>query len=879
MNSKQHQLTFEEGITNVPSDALCSDNTLADCVGLTYADGEHKVIQKPALHMTINSGFNGLRIVYIHKPVGAVNYIGVTADGKLKAGRNDAGQFAGYSGDLRTGVNIDDLQVSSIGKTLIVNDGGTLSYFLWNYNKETRVWEYKDLGTRIPAPQLWVSLRPYHEANPDIKGREQDDAVRCAGKTGELFAGSDEDITVASKYQEDLNTLVIGMYAKNKKTIANKKCFCNPFFVRVALELYDGTYTNIGNPILVMPSVSNNTWMRLGWSTEGEVFDMENYGVFMYTIARQLMFRQMEDYAKWEDIVKDVVIFASNDVDVYDTTADVPLPNMREGYKYDGYYEETDGGPCIFHRTTVERNYYWMPLTRRNSGDQKHDIRNALKTTSVFYKLCAIGKEAINEWKSTRDYIESHVLENLTTQERLKYDDYYSHCEMTADSMYVYNSRLNLAGLSRGFFKGFTGSFITAHNSQGEPPQANTIKYYVNVYIKTNEGEKVVQQVINSPELIELYFYYPDPRAYKAEIFNGATLLRTLELEEHPGLNGAFFMFIYAGVMTSRTQDFGTPPAVDTPTPEHLPNYVGTSEVNNPYVFKVEGYNKVGNGRVIGMATITQALSQGQFGQYPLLVFTNEGIWAESTGSTGQFTAVHPMSREVALESNPCITQTDGAVFFASKKGLMVIVGSDVRCVSEQLSGKVPVATVPGNRIGGPLTPFPDYLQTAFIAYDYRDSLLWIFNGSAVCYNYSIKSGTFSRYDFGLSPVTNVVNDYPDYLLQSGTQVFSLLHRPDINSDDGSTYSAYMLTRPLKLGDSLALKSIMRMKNIKDMSGTMSVSIEGSDDLNNWRTLMSLRTKPWKYYRFRYNFSGLLATDRFAGTVLITQERRTNKLR
>ena len=42
---------------------------------------------------------------------------------------------------------------------------------------------------------------------------------------------------------------------------------------------------------------------------------------------------------------------------------------------------------------------------------------------------------------------------------------------------------------------------------------------------------------------------------------------------------------------------------------------------------------------------------------------------------------------------------------------------------------------------------------------------------------------------------------------------------------------------------------------------------------------MSLRTKPWKYYRFRYNFSGLLATDRFAGTVLITQERRTNKLR
>jgi hypothetical protein len=43
--------------------------------------------------------------------------------------------------------------------------------------------------------------------------------------------------------------------------------------------------------------------------------------------------------------------------------------------------------------------------------------------------------------------------------------------------------------------------------------------------------------------------------------------------------------------------------------------------------------------------------------------------------------------------------------------------------------------------------------------------------------------------------------------------------------------------------------------------------------------LHSLRGTPWKYYKFRFTFTNLIATDRFAGTMLITQERRTDKLR
>jgi hypothetical protein len=271
------------------------------------------------------------------------------------------------------------------------------------------------------------------------------------------------------------------------------------------------------------------------------------------------------------------------------------------------------------------------------------------------------------------------------------------------------------------------------------------------------------------------------------------------------------------------------------------------------------------------MSSITQALSQGQFGQYPLLVFSESGIWSASLNNEGYFTAVHPMSREVC-NNTQSITQTDGAVFFVSKKGLMVVVGGDVKCVSEQLDGKAS-------------DPFADYAKDCFIAYDYRDSLLWIFNNNRssnpeYCYIYSIKTGTFGKFKFS-QHVTDVVNDYPDYLLQNGSggNLLSLTGRTNINLDDADDYSGLMITRPMKLENGLALKSIMQIRNISYMEGSMTLRIFASNNLNDWVELHSLRGMPWKYYRFRYDLSDMKATDRFGGSVLITQERRTNKLR
>lgn len=431
--------------------------------------------------------------------------------------------------------------------------------------------------------------------------------------------------------------------------------------------------------------------------------------------------------------------------------------------------------------------------------------------------------------------------------------------------------------------------------------------------IVTDDGTKWVSFSANTYQKQGLYFFYPDPRAVLVVITKNGSVVCNKRLTTHPSLHGAYYLRKLPDGNNIEPSDSysGSIPTPSTNQYENLPNYLLTSEVNNPWVVKAAGYNCVSTGKIIGVSTTTTALSEGQFGQYPLLVFSEEGIWSMSLDGTGMYTSFRPMSREVC--NNPkSITQTDGAVFFSSEKGLMEIVGGQVKCVSEQLSGKnnAYLNLVESGSIVD-IGSFNVFLKNAIIAYDYRDSMLWIFdtantdnvghpteyNTFKTCWVYSIKYGTFGKFSFN-HKVKNVVSDYPDYLLQADSYIYSLTRRKNINSDS-TDYTCRMITRPMKLENALALKSIMQIRHIANFntSATWSVTNNGTTTTgnvfglrifasnnittasNNWVELSSLRGMPWKYYRFRYDFSHIKATDRFAGSVVITQERRTNKLR
>jgi len=886
MNEKQQQLTFDKGITNVPSDALCSDNTLQECVGMVYDNGEHRPIQKPSVKATDCEGV----VMFIHNPNSSTeNYIYVEADNDLAWGQRNTDGKIELMGTLESGINKDETQITAIGKTLIVNKPSGLTYYSWKGEG------YSQLASAIPDIDIDFRL-----IIPDGGGLHTEET----GDVSEFFNGPYRDVVVQ---QEAWNDTVIGTYHECKNYIAKeKKGFVGPFFIRAAVKMYDGSYVKLTPPILIVPSVQDN---HSGYFYNGD-------GHFKMTMFyRALQYKINTDYSDYRDLVTSVVVFVSDQVETHNTTqseygSPYSMTRVTEANNVEHVCirKADNGGYSARYSDIVQcgdnsqessqdwiyRAWGFRVLNRRS----ENDINKDLQEISIFYKLFETEDIFTNLtiWNDASSDIRDGVMGNIRTQEQLP-DEYYGHTERSGSYAYVYNSRLNLANVQRTFFKGFRKLMPYDWYLNNTDTNAITKYYEIYVDIETDGGDITVKDSFTSSERFGLWFYYPDPRAKRVRIFqraiDGGPLMLFLDenLKEHTGLNGAYY---FDGLPFesefNKLLELADIPTESTELTETLNNTIITSEVNNPYIFNASGYNQAGDGTIFAVIANTKALSQGQFGQYPLMIFTDKGIWAMELNNTGLFVSSTPASREVCNNA-ASIVQTDGAIFFSSEKGLMVMVGSDVKCVSEQMGGD-----------------FKDFLKHAKIAYDYRDSLLWIMGpADSYAYIYAIKNGTFHKTDLltVAGPLeddvpVNVVNKYPDMLIQVDDTIYSLLEKP-LEHDDDNTYHGTIVTRPIKLENGLALKSIMQIRHVLQFSpytvtetheeeevevtqrGTMTLRIFASNNLDpdpdTWVELHSLRGTPWKYYKFRYDFADMKATDRFAGTMLITQERRSNKLR
>lgn len=253
--------------------------------------------------------------------------------------------------------------------------------------------------------------------------------------------------------------------------------------------------------------------------------------------------------------------------------------------------------------------------------------------------------------------IKDDYLQSLTSREVMT-DDYDSNDTLIPHKSAIYNGRLNIAGIRKKLFGGyhpnsifaFTNGYIDPHavddNNEHTPLLGNQIyQFRVYVYIKKDGRDIVVNPGLSligsacfdigllgvNPHLPFLYFFYPDVDAYKAVIIpllSGVDYMEkavVLKLDRHEMLNGAFY---FNGWDNPPQEYHGYDYSSDADTTIPIANKVYTSEVNNPFVFPVTGINTIGVGNVFSVATAAKALSQGQFGQFPLYAFTSEGVWA-----------------------------------------------------------------------------------------------------------------------------------------------------------------------------------------------------------------------------------------------------------
>lgn len=367
------------------------------------------------------------------------------------------------------------------------------------------------------------------------------------------------------------------------------------------------------------------------------------------------------------------------------------------------------------------------------------------------------------------------------------------------------------------------------------------------------------------------YVFYPNVNAHKMLISNSAFGSYLISLKPHEFLNGAFAVLDYELVRETNYTNADLPSISYNPSLSYENNYIRqankiyTSEVNNPFYFPLLGVNTIGTGEMLGICSAAKALSQGQFGQFPLYAFTTEGVWALEVSSTGTYTARQPITRDVCINADG-ITQLDSAVLFPTDRGIMLISGSQTQCISDAINSEYPfnAFSLPGfsklhDLLGHepasdtclPTLPFTQFLKQCRMIYDYFHQRVIVYApGVTYAYVFSLES---KQWGMTFSNIASHLNSYPEALaVDDANNIVNL------SESTATEIKALFLTRPLKLDTANVHKTI---DNIIQRGffrkGQVATALYGSRDLVNWHLVWSskdhylrgFRGTPYKYFR------------------------------
>lgn len=258
-----------------------------------------------------------------------------------------------------------------------------------------------------------------------------------------------------------------------------------------------------------------------------------------------------------------------------------------------------------------------------------------------------------------------------------------------------------------------------------------------------------------------------------------------------------------------------------------IDNVLRVSAVDNPFFFPTAQTYKF-EGEIVGMASNAEAVSTGQFGQYPLFVFTTDGIWAMGvdTSGRGAYVSQAPFAREIC---NGGVCPVSGGVVFTTDAGVMAISGGQVVKLSTALDGERPLMSDCSiyehifRRAGiPPVKPvrFRDYLKNARLGYDFLYKEVFLFNPDyAYSYVYSLESQSWYVRDVKLEYAVLggkdliVYGDYWRYTFAEG-----------VNSGP-----VVAITRPVKAGTN-DYKRLWQAALRCTFKGNFSFYVLGSND-------------------------------------------------
>ena len=885
------------GFSAVPSDYECSDGSLAVSINLLPEDGALKPILAPSEVMQIQ---DGEIVKFIHKTSSFTHYIILDPATNIVSWTDDgtaSTQLYNFT-KSRTIHNIN-----AIGNTIVILADNGMHYFLWKSVSEG----YLYLGTHMPECPISFGLQGSVEKTDKFS-------------VSVSVPQSQEELT---EEQQDVVTNPI--LAKVNKFIAEKSVnagrFMYPFFVRYAYRLYDGSLTMHSSPIL-MPCCTSGCplapfkTLTVNSGTIKSINDIVIIAAFHELDYAVKNSSKLDELKKWKDIVQSIDIFISKPIYTYDQNGKIKdlaahgvgsstiCKHVNQHHsidknRYPAKYAVRDMVGMFYNTYPDEDRTLYLGLGLPYKSDEQ--IEADLRSTSQFYYLQSIKLEDLKT-ERTKVPIETDYLQSLVAREVMT-DDYDSHDRLAPTYSFGYNAKLNITGIRKKLYSNYeTGDMVCYSDAQLEAESFNESAYlkpnhnYRLYFFIKQEGKEIVVEGNSSALAIDhefFYLYYPNTNAYKV-VINDVTANTYQEyiLERHGFLNGAYY---FGGFSRFSAKGKEVSSVVATSNNEiYLPNKIYTSEVNNPFYFPVLGINTVGTGTILGISTAAKALSQGQFGQFPLYAFTSEGVWALEVSSTGTYSAKQPITRDVCINPDG-ITQLDSAVLFPTDRGIMLISGSQTQCISEAINSEYPfdALRLPGfdklHTILGhepatdkclPTLPFTKFLKQCRMLYDYVHQRVIVYApGITYAYVFSLKT---NQWGMMFSNIVSHLNSYPDALAMDTKNAVLNFSVPVTD-----TVKCLYVTRPLKLEAANVLKTVASViQRGLFRKGNVSTALYGSRDLQNWHLVWSskdhylqgFRGSPYKYFRIA-GVATLSPDENIYGASVEFTPRQTNKPR
>lgn len=900
-----------KGLSLTPDEMAVENGALSLCGNLELHDGALRPSIVTGTPLSQPLTINGVvaKILYVHETGNNYHHLIAIASSAIYWFLQD-GSLGSTTPIKSFDYEASVLSVNSIGNTLIIVATDGLHYALWVDGG------YKYLSQKPPFVEIAFSISDdypenYSNGGVDAEGsangfREafQQTTYSCNDvfdkvkmSMGDFLIGDVECLTIKEDKQSDLTQSIYALVNRTNNLIARHGRFYANFFVRYCYRMFDGSMIMHSSPVFI-PVQIPDSYMVLSANafslnaTDGVINTYDDFTfqredgknntsrvhitkvAFIYyprnvDLRYTILDAKRNELEKWKDVIKSVDIFITPPISNVDTSE--KISSLRAGRRN---YMLGKGLLSLNYESggiKIGDTSVYFPSLSQDA------YRNKLKNTSAFYKVCSLKISDLTNYTTKKLPVDKNAVYQVSLQEQMK-DDYKTHNSLFAQGGYVYNHRLNLYGMKEKLFQGFNGwvmlpgLYILKYDDSTDNLKYRYKIQKIVVSLNTTSGTKYVEssdkffsrQDIDGFMIGNLVKFYPDSRADKMAIFckdySDNDVIFVFPLEQCEELNGAMHM----GDFTDNLEQYKVDSfdyTVDDVV--ELSNKIYTSESDNAFYFPLNGINTVGIGTIQGIASTTRALSQGQFGQYPLMAFSTDGIWALNVSSSGTYSSIHPISREVC--SNPkAITQLDQSVAFVTNRSFSRVAESQVASMSDVLDG-------PGFNISGSLGKFLnffndaeedsesvktikaqmrqlidftsspiEFFQRCQVIYDYKDSRILCLDvtqtsktstADTVALCYSIKDNAWST--FLIQNVLTAINSYPHPYIQYRDGSVMVLDK-GYDYEDPTEYHGIIVTRTLKFDEDNVPDSITGYIHSLTSGSIPIMWLYGSNDNQNW---------------------------------------------